>query len=211
MSAIPIIKKEFIMKRFIKKNPVIFTVIVVLLTVISMGVLTRLTDGFTEFDPQVVFTPDRNEDNLLFEKYKSFDQCVDSNGVTFENKNDVIYIDGQISDKDTASDAVLKLTSVELEPGVYTYTCFKNPTATTYYSYLIWETGNGNKHVVFGDFKNTSLKIEGATTEGCKTFEITEKVNVDVMIVACKDTTFYNVKAMPCIVPGDDAGDFYAK
>lgn len=196
------------MKKFIKRSPLLFTVIVVLLTVVLMGVATRLTDGFTEFNPAVVFTPDRNEENMLFEKYEDFDEYVDSNGVTFENKNDVIYIDGQISE--TSADAKLTLTSVELDSGVYTFTCFKSPSATTYYAYVTWTTTDGTKHVAFSDWKSTGLSIAGATTEGCSTFELTEKATVDVVIVACKDNTFKSVKAEPCIVKGSEAGNFYA-
>lgn len=198
------------MKKFIRSNPLIYSIALILVTIILVGVLSNLTEGFTEFDPGVIFTPDRNQSNLLYGKYEDFDEHVDSAGVTFTNKNDIIYIDGKISDADSAIDAELVLTSVELDAGTYTYTCFKNPTASTYYSYIRYKTSDGVTHVVFGDWKSSSLAIDGATVEGCSTVELDAKTTVEVVIVACKGNTFENVKAEPCLVKGDKAGNFYA-
>lgn len=199
------------MKKFIRNNPIVFSVICIFLTVALCAGVSVMTDSFTNWDVKEIFSRDLNEDNLLYGEYDDLDVINHPDGVTFENKKGVIELDGKTSDKDGTSDIEYVFATVELDAGTYSYTCFDKPTLTTYYSYIRYEDSKGVTHIAYADFSNSNIVKENVTIDGYTTFTLSEKVDCEFVIVACADNEFKNVKAMPCLVSGEDEGNFYAE
>lgn len=199
------------MKNFIKNNPIIFSIICILLTVALCAGVSVLTDGFNNWDVKEIFARDLNEDNLLYGKYDDIDVINHPDGVTFKNDRGVIEIDGKTSDKEGATDVEFVFATVELDAGTYSYTCFDKPTLSSYYSYVRYEDSKGVTHIAYSDFTNSNIVRDNVTIDGYTTFTIDEKVECEFVIVVCSDTEMNNVKALPCIVDGETEGSFYAK
>ena len=199
------------MKKFINQNPIIFAVACILIAVFLCAGLSVLTEGFNNWDIKEIFSKDLNEDNLLYGKYDDLDVVNHPSGVTFENDRGVIEIDGKTSDKDSATDVEFVFATVELDAGEYSYTCFDKPTMSTYYSFIRYKDSAGATHIAYSDFSNTNLVDENAIIDGYTTFTLAEKVECEFVIVVCPGTEMNGVQALPCIVPGDIEGSFYAK
>ena len=174
---------------------------IVLVSVIFAGVTARLTDNYTDFSFRKL-----NEDNLLFGSYDYLAKIEDG-GLTFENVNSVIKINGELDDD--ADDYLFEFAHVELEAGEYTYTCFDNPSIDTYYSYVCYVDDSGKPHFIVADFDSDDEDFEGAVVDGYSTFTLEEKTTVKFIILVRPDQTIRNVKAMPVLVEGDDPGEFY--
>ena len=199
------------MRNFIRKNPIVFAVICILVAVFLCGSVSVLTDGFNNFDIVEIFSRDLNDDNLLYNTYKDMDVINHPSGVTFENKRGVIEMNGKTSDKNGATDVEFVFATVDLKAGEYTYTCFEKPTMSTYYSYVRYKDNSGVTHIAYSDFSNTNLVDENVTIDGYSTFTIAKDATCEFVIVVCPGTELDGIKAMPCIVSGDVAGEFYAK
>ena len=198
------------MNKFIKKNPIIFAVICILVAVIVVAAFSRLTDGFQNFDPSTIFQRDLNEDNILYNSYENFESYTHPSGVTFTNKNGTIEMNGKIKETTGATDVQYVLTTVELQPGTYTYTCFEKPTMTSYYSFIRYDDATGADHIVFADFDNSNIIIDDVTVDGYKTFTLDKATTVEIVLVACVGASV-DVDARPCLVPGSETGNFFAK
>lgn len=198
------------MIKFIKKNPIVFAIICMLITVILVAACSRLTDGFQNFDPSTIFQRDLNEDNLLHNSYENLESYSHPSGVSFKNKNGTIEMNGKIKEATGATDVQYVLTTVELQPGTYTYTCFEKPTMTSYYSFIRYDDETGADHIVFADFDNSNIVIDDVTVDGYKTFTLDKATEVEIVLVACVGADI-DVDAHPCLVSGTEAGEFFAK
>ena len=198
------------MKKFIRKNPIIFAVICILVTVILVAGASKLTDGFNDFNPANFFVKDLNEDNILFETYESLTSYAHPSGITFKNNNGKVEMKGTIKETDGATDVEYVLSRVTLQPGTYTYTCFEKPTLTSYYSFIRYDDASGADHIVFADFDNSNVTIDDVVVDGYKTFTLNAATEVEIVLVACVGADI-DVDAMPCLVPGTEAGEFFAK
>ena len=199
------------MKKFIKKNPIIFSAICIALTVGLCAGLSVLTDGFETWDPAVIFAKDLNTENLLYDTYDDMDKTLHSSGVSVEIDNGVIEFAGSIKETEDAEDAEFVFATATLAAGTYTYTCFDHPSLTTYYSMIRYTDNEGVVHVVFGDFTNSKITIPDVTVDGYKTFTLTEDTEVEFVLVACVGADVNDVAARPVLVIGDIEGEFYAK
>ena len=191
-----------------KKNTiktVVSVIGIVLVSVILAGVASRLTDNFTDFTFR-----DLNEDNLLFAQYDDLETEDDDSGVTLENENGVIRIRRQKNNtEDKTSDYVYMFASVKLDAGEYTYTCFENPSIDTYYSYIKFTDANGVERTVVADFDQDDEDFEGGISDFYSTFTLEEETTVKCYILVKSDSSIKDIKAMPVLVEGDKAGDFY--
>lgn len=192
-----------------KNNSTLIIIVSVLIAVLVVGVISYATKGWTDFS----FTRDRNEDNLLLGAYDEFDTKKLSSGIVVTNDNDILIFEGEFAKSDSVSSEKIKYAELELEAGTYTYTCFneEKPTMNSYYSYISWKDSSNGEHIVFADFDETNVTISGATIEGCKTFTISEKTTVGFWIEICSGTDMDNIEALPCLVVGEDVGNFYAE
>ena len=199
------------MKKFIKKNPIIFSAICIALTVGLCAGLSVLTDGFETWDPAVIFARDLNTENLLYETYDDMDNTLHPSGISVEIDNGVIEFAGSIKETETAEDVEFVFATTTLEAGTYTYTCFDHPSLTTYYSMIRYTDHEGVVHVVFGDFTNSKITLPDVVVDGYKTFTLAENTEVEFVLVACVGADVTGVAARPVLVPGETAGEFYAK
>lgn len=186
--------------RFIRRQPLVAVVAIILVTVFACGAIASFTDNDLDF-----FSRPLNEDNLLFEQYKALDEEKDSSGITYKNRNGVITISGEIPDTEGAEDSTLTFATMTLKAGTYTYTCFDKASVNKYFSYIKYGT-----NIVYGDFANTSATMSGMTVAGSRTFTLTEDTEVEFIICVKAGTKCTNVKAYPVLVQGETAGDFYA-
>lgn len=177
---------------------IVKVVAIVLVCVIACGVTSRLTNGFTEFGKQI------NEENLLYDKYSNMKTTTDSNGMTVSQDKGVISIKGK-----TAADTGtrIKIATLELEPGTYTYTCFDKPTTDTYFSYIEYTDADSVVNHVFADFDSIETTASGVT-QHAKTFTLAEKTTVTVYIGIAQNYEC-DAKAYPVLVSGTEAGEFY--
>jgi hypothetical protein len=188
-----------------KNNTAIIIIASVLIAVLLVGVLGYFTKGFQDFD----FSKDINEDNLLYGQYKNYTGGNHPSGITATNDDGVIVFNGKIPDTSTAANAELTFATMTLKAGTYTYSCFEDPSMSTYYSYISWADAEGGKHIVFADFSESNITVSGATVEGYKTFTLTEDTEVSFHITVCPGAEMKNVEALPCLVTGDVEGSFY--
>ena len=199
------------MKNFIKNHSVIFATICIALAVGLTAGLFVLTDGLETWDPNEIFTRDRNEDNILYDQYDDMEKTPHSSGISIEIDKGLVRLDGEIKDSEKSEDVEFIFASMELSAGTYTYTCFDHPSLTTYYSMIRYTDDTGAVHVVFADFNNSNISIPDVTVDDYKTFTLTEKTDVEFVIVACVGTDCDGVVAKPVLVSGEDEGNFYAK
>lgn len=195
------------MTKKLKRTLLIGAVVTVLVAIVLAGAVSRLTDGFNTLDPEEIFAKDLNEKNLLFGTYDDLETVNDVRGITIENDKGTIVINGEMDVDDTKMDYVLA--SVELDAGTYTYSCFNRPNLKKIYSYATYTDAAGTDHIVYGDFKNLSGLSTSAVVEDM-TFTLSEKTTLTFVISIQPGAEVSNVKAMPCLVPGDEVGSFYA-
>lgn len=178
----------------INLKKVVMVVAIVLAVVMAGGLIMNLTGIGKKL----------NEENLLYDTYSDMKKTTDSNGMTVSQDNGVITIDGK-----TASDSgtLVKIASVELEAGTYTYTCFEKPSIDTYYSYIEY-TEESVVNRVYADFDSVETTATGVT-QHAKTFTLSAKTTVTVYIAVAQNYECKDVQAYPTLVSGSEAGEFY--
>ena len=187
---------------FIKRKPWITVVAVILLTVLACGAIASFTDADFAF-----FSKPLNEDNLLYEEYDNWDKKTDAAGITYRNNDGVITASAGLFDSKLKEDTSFTFATVILPAGTYTYSCFEEKAdAEKYFSYIVY-----NDNVVIGDLEDGDIEIEGKTVVSYKTFTITENTEVEFVICFKEGTKPINVKALPVLVAGNTAGNFYDK
>ena len=201
------------MKKLFTWRVIVRAIIFLFITIALVAVVYKVTDSFETWNPTEVFARDLNEENILFEKYEDFEIRDSVTGVTFKEHNGVIKINGDFypSDENRANSLVVPVASVDLEAGTYTFTCFDDPALSKYYAYIEYVGADNEKHIVYADFKNVnaSANVESGVIDGSLTFTLTEDATCDIKICVQSGNTFKNVKALPCLVLGDEKGEFY--
>ena len=200
------------MKKLFTWRVVVRAIIFLLITIAVVAVVYKATDSFETWNPSEVFARDLNEENLLYKTYEEFELRDSVTGITFKESNGVIKIDGDFNKDDNhSSSLVVPFATVELEAGTYTFTCFDDPAFSKYYAYIEYTGSDNEKHIVYADFKNvnTSGRNESGIIDGSLTFNLTEDTTCSIKICVQSGNTFKNVKARPCLVLGDEKGEFY--
>lgn len=196
----------------------ISVVCIVLVCIILCGVTMRLTNGFTEFDPDKVFSYAQNEENLFYEKIEdgALEYVVD---VEAYAKNGVITLNGGVAADSantlTIADEPIKFAELVLEPGTYTFTAFEKPSAKKYFAVGVFETADGNKWAWLADNAEVSTWYRDAlstagylsVTGNTETFSSNTRVTFYIMVI--EGAELDDVKAYPVLVEGSEAGSFY--
>ena len=198
------------MKMFFKKRWV-RNVLLILAAVAACAFTFKLTDGFENWNPQDIATLDLNEDNLFFDQIEDGD-IFDNLQVEAKAENGAITLNGEIADSSATtidlSDSI-DLGTITLQPGTYTFTCFKNPAYKSHYAVGTY-TIAGTTYTWYADFENAPNNAAGAANLLGRTITLDETVTVNFEIRLVEGAKLNNVKAMPVIVEGEEAGNFYA-
>ena len=198
------------MKKFFKKRWV-RNVLLVMAAVAACACVFKLTDGFENWDPKDVATLDLNEDNLFFEVIED-GEIFDNLQVEAKAENGAIILKGEIADANPStvdlSDSI-DLGSITLQPGTYTFTCFKNPAYKSHYAVGTY-TIAGTTYTWYADFEKAPNNAGGAANLLGRTITLEESVTVNFEIRLVEGAKLNNVKAMPVIVEGEEPGNFYA-
>lgn len=184
---------------------------IVLVTVILCGLLSRLTNGFTDFDPDSMFSQKLNEDNFFYEKLENGSFYEDANIAVVAN-NGILSMEGKIADTDPETVDVAKtlsLGTITIEPGTYTFTCFSEdkPTWKTYYATGTYAV-DGVLYTWYADMNeapNNSAKDE---TKLGKTVTLDEQTVVTFHINLCEGVNLKGVSAIPVLVEGEKDGKY---
>lgn len=192
---------------FFKKNTVIAVIISILLCVVVCGFVSRLTNNFTEFEPSKVFARNLNENNKLFGTYED-DVLKSSNGITYTIKNGLIKMSGKtlalnVSNPSAVATPSFEIATVTLPAGTYTFTCFDD-NINSAYAVGTWSE-SGTTYTWKADVSNVS-----GTNEYGQTVTFTKSTTVTFYIHVLQGVELNNVKAMPCVVEGEEPGNFYA-
>lgn len=197
--------KKFFRKRWVKNTLLVITAVFV------CGFVFRLTDGFENFNPKDIATLDQNEDNLFFELMED-GELWDNPMLDVTVENGKITMNGEIADSDPSKvdlSQSIQLGSITLEPGTYTFTCFKNPAYKSHYAVGTYTIG-GTNYTWYADFEKAPNNAAGATNLLGRTITLDQTVTINFEIRLVEGATFKNVSALPVIVEGEDAGSFYA-
>ena len=188
-----------------------------LAAVVLCGVTMRLTNGFTEFDPDKVFSYSQNEDNLFYEKIEdgALEYIV---AVDAEVKDGVITLDGGVT-TDTANsltiaDDPIEFASLTLKAGTYTFSAFEKPSAKKYFAVGVY-TVDGIEYAWLADSAETTnnyvnaLSTAGYVNVHGNTVTLTESTDVTFYIMVIEGAELDDVKAYPVLVEGAEEGNFY--
>ena len=156
----------------------------VLLSVFAVGAL-----GGLENSP---FEKELNPNNLIVVNDAYIKTQNTNRGVAIDVKEDgTIKLSGKAT-----SDHNVTVTTMTLEPGVYTLSGLKNPDINKFYMYLTYGAGQA---------------IAGTDSA---TFEIETTTDVSVVLAWVNEYEFTNffvdTKVQPVLVKGESAGNFYA-
>lgn len=190
---------------------------ILLAAVVLCGVTMRLTDGFTNFDPEDIFTVGQNEENLFFEKIEdgALEFIVD---VDAEVKDGVITLNGGVpasaANSLTIADEHILFASLAIKAGEYTFTAFDDPSGKTYFAVGVYEV-DGVTYAWLADedkvtgYYGDALEAAGFVNVHGNTVTFEENTDVDFYIMVVEGAELKNVKALPVIVKGAEAGEFY--
>ena len=198
------------MKKFFRKKWVKNTLLVIV-AVIVCALVSRLTNGFNDWDADTVFSVDLNEENLFFEKIED-GEIYDNLQVEAVAENGLIVLDGEIADSSPTTVDLsnsIDLGSITLAPGTYTFTCFKNPAYKSHYAVGTYAIA-GTTYTWYADYEKAPNNSANDVTLLGRTITIDEEVTVNFEIRLVEGAKLNNVKAMPVLVEGDEPGTFYA-
>lgn len=194
--------------KFSKKNWLVVAVSV-LLAVIATACTFNVTDSFTEFNPVKIVT-ERNEDNLFFEQIED-GTIYDNKQIDCVVKNGEITLDGTIVNSNpgtiTMSDSIAVAT-LNLEPGMYTLSCFKDPNIKSHYLVGTYVKGDYT-YTWYADFEEAPNNTDNSKLLQGQTIELTEETTVSFEIRLVEGAELDNVKARPVLVEGDKEGNFF--
>ena len=194
-------------------------ILILLAAVILCGVTMRLTNNFTDFGTDGLFTGTVNEENFFFEQIEDGDLefIVD---VDAEAKSGVITLDGGVrasaGNSLTIADEPIEFATLMLDAGEYTFSAFNKPSGKTYFAVGIYEI-DGVKYAWLADTAKSStyydqaLETRGYVNAHGQTVTFDEETEVTFFIMVVEGAELENVKAYPIIVEGDEEGDFYVK
>lgn len=180
---------------------------IVLVAVILCGLLTRMTDGFTDFS----FEQKLNEDNLFYDTIDDGSFYEDANIAAIASGG-IITLDGKIADTDPNSVDVAKslsLGTITLKPGTYTFTCFKDekPSWKTYYATGTY-VENGVVYTWYADMSTAPNNSAKDDTKLGKTVTLQEETTVTFFVNLCEGVELKDVKAIPVLVEGEKDGKY---
>lgn len=167
-----------------QKKTMIVTLAVTLVLFIAFGMISSMTQGFTNFDREV------NEANLYGSAEVVLVDSNDGNGVRIDvdEETGAFVLNGK-----AASDLEYMVATITLDKGEYTLeACDKASKAGVY---LTAEIGD---NVTYFDFTpGNTLNIAADNT------------TVTIMLYIADDVQLNNVKVLPVIYTGDESVDFY--
>ena len=169
-------------------------VLMFLVTILLVGFLGNVTNGFQDFDKDTIIentSKKVNPDNLYTVECVELVDKNDGSGIVVDvnEKNGAIVLNGTASE-----DTTYVVGNITLDKGTYTLSAIKGASRSTVY---MTATVGANSPYYF-DF-----------TPG-NTIEISEDdTSVELKIVIAKDCELDNVQVLPVIVSGDEIGDFY--
>lgn len=174
-----------------KKNRAITIIVAVLVSVLSLGAIAGAT-GILKFDKDVAadkLLPSINPDNFYSHVELALESMNDGEGVTVEvtERTGAITLDGKAED-----DLTYVIGTVELDEGTYTITALEGASKNTVY--VTATVGDVDTNF---DFTGNTLEIESDNTV------VTLTIHIKV------GTELNNVKVLPTIVEGEEAGKFY--
>ena len=174
-----------------KKNRTITIIVAVLVSVLSLGAVAGAT-GILKFDKDVAadkLLPSINPDNFYSNVELALESMNDGEGVTVEvtERTGAITLDGKAED-----DLTYVIGTVELDEGTYTITALEGASKNTVY--VTATVGDVDTNF---DFTGNTLEIESDNTV------VTLTIHIKV------GTELNNVKVLPTIVEGEEAGKFY--
>ena len=190
---------------------------IILAAVFLSGLMMRLTDGFTNFNPQDMFSRSQNEENLFFEKIEDGDLefIVDVDATV---KNGVITLNGGVPSDVTGvltiADDPIKFADLTLGAGEYTFTAFDEPSGKEYFAVGVY-TADGVTYAWLADVAKTSqhyidaLSSLGYVNVHGNTVTFDEETQVEFFIMVVEGSELKNVKAYPVVVEGAENGNFY--
>ncbi len=170
-----------------QKKTMWITLGVVLIMFIAFGVISSMTAGFTNWEPEEAKV---NPNNL----YSTVELAIKDS-----NTGDGIVVDvdeetGAMKFKGTATkDLEYVVGTVTLDKGTYTFNASDKASNSTMYI-----TATAGSQVIKSDF-----------TPG-NTFDVAvDGTEFEIVVHIVKGTTLYNVDILPVIYTGDEAVDFY--
>ncbi len=174
-----------------KKNRVITIIAAVLVSVLSLGAIGGAT-GILKFDKDTAadkLLPGVHPDNFYASAEITLESGNDGNGVTVDvnERTGVVTLDGKAE-----ADLTYVVGTVVLNEGTYTFTALENASKNTV---CVKATVYDVDH--YFDFTGNTFEIEADETE------------VTITICVKAGTELNNVKVLPTIVEGEEAGKFY--
>jgi hypothetical protein len=165
---------------------ILYVVLALALSLGSLAMIGRMTDGFTNFTGEEIRI--RNPNNLIPASYPLFESGLQDNCVSIvANDDGSITLDGT-----PLTTKAFALCEVTLQPGIYTLTA----------------SADGKYHG-----GSAFLTIEGkqyfSDVVGVSTFEITETQVCTLSVKVRENWTLNNITLYPTLVRGTEAGAFF--
>lgn len=189
------------------RNVILAVIIAVLVAVPLGGLVSVVTDNWTNFDPVKV-----NQDNLFYDEIDD-GEIYDNYQIDAVAEGGIITLNGSIAAVDntslTFSDPI-EIVTLTLEPGTYTFSCFDKAAVKSYFAVGQY-TIAGQTFSWLADFgKVPAIELGdefGIVLENTITLEETVEVTFKIMIA--EGTELDDVQAKPVIVEGEEEGSFY--
>lgn len=175
------------MKEFMKSHQWLSIVCLVLICILCTGIISRLTEGFTNFDAKDIFAKKRNEENLLPSDYVGNFGNLGVGVLATAKEDGSILLEGTCTES-----TKITLATVTLPAGTYTLSGVSNATKST-----CWLSASESAWI--GDISGSD-KIT-LSSEKAVTFYLNVAIG----------TTFEDgYTVYPVVNAGDTAVEFYA-
>ncbi len=187
---------------FFREHTIVCIVAIVLVTILLCALLVRLTNGFTTFQREL------NPNNLLANEYDD-DEFKLENGIKYKIEKSVIKLNGttrvsDASDIYAIAEPDFEIAKIKIPAGTYTFTCFDDADGVS--AVGVWSDG-GVTYTWCADV--TDLKYVNGENRVPQTTTFEKETEVTFYIRVLQGVELKNVKGYPCVVKGDEPGEFY--